>query len=328
VPRFLGPLPPYHHGQQQAFPQTPVSNPQAVAREGIPDRLHDCTAGQHEAGPFFSDGRQRGASFQPEVAQQFYRRVRLFAAHPAAIDLVAPVAVEFEVNPCKTGHRAGSADQMGAVLPHGPADAFGSLPGADHFAAIVEHGGKRLFFRQVSEPLVQRNHAKWQAGPVLDRSAFDQTVRAAFAGNLGVDPGQFRRTPADIDNKNRLGVFGHKVVAANRRQTRLFLCVNDLEGKAGFFVDAPDEICPIFRLPAGFGRDATHTPHAMVLQLPANCLQGVQRSLNGGIRQSAGFVQPLAQTGYLGMRIDDAEGFPHGSATSRRQLFVPRSTAA
>ena len=95
--------------------------------------------------------------------------------------------------------------------------------------------------------------------------------------------------------------LGHQIMAADRGEAGLFLGIDDLEGEAGFLMHAADEVRTVLGLPAGLGRDAADPADAVILDLAANRLEGVEGALDGGIRQAAGLVEALAQTGYLRM---------------------------
>ena len=133
-----------------------------------------------------------------------------------------------------------------------------------------KHGRKSLFLRQMTEAFVQGDHAQWKARPVLDRGAFDQAVRAAFARHFGIHPGQFRGPTTNIDHEDCFRIFRHQVMTADCGEPRFFLRVDDLEGQAGFFMDPADEFRAVLSLPAGLGRNAAHPADAVMFQFAAD----------------------------------------------------------
>ena len=79
---------------------------------------------KHQGRAFLADGWQFGSALDAKFAQAPHGGAAILVAEPAAIDFVAPVAVEIEVNAYKAGDGSGCADEVAVVglqaLLHAP----------------------------------------------------------------------------------------------------------------------------------------------------------------------------------------------------------------
>ncbi|PAV93120.1 hypothetical protein WR25_05087 [Diploscapter pachys] len=96
-------------------------------------------------------------------------------------------------------------------------------------------------------------------------------------------------------------------MAAEHRQPRLFLGGDDVEVDAGFRERARDEILPVARPPARFGRDRARERDVAALQLVGADAQRGDGAFDRGVAQPAGRGEAFAEAHDARKGVDDGE---------------------
>ena len=122
-----------------------------------------------------------------------------------------------------------------------------------------------------------------------------------------VQPDDFRRAAADVEQHDRLGLAVDEFAAAGDRQRRLGLAVDDLQLEVEPFVHPLEEFDAVFRRPARFGGDQPRPRHAARRHLVAADLQRLERALDRRLAEPTALRQALAKTHDAREGVDDAK---------------------
>ena len=130
---------------------------------------------------------------------------------------------------------------------------------------------------------------------------------------IALDPHQFRRSAADVeqDGATALGVEQRR--AADHGQRRLGLAVDHLELDAGLFGDLVPKAVGIVGRAAGLGRDQPQAPRLAVADLVAADAQRRNRAVDRRLADGTGRGDALAQPDDPRKRIDHAETVAGGT---------------
>ncbi len=228
------------------------------------------------------------------------------ARHPQAVDQIALVSPQPQMNPGQTGDGARGADHMAAPrLDTGQEFRTRSARG-DGGAEVRDHGlipfagsvfGFRVAFGQAYDAQ-RRRHPRHGFNP----------ARALH------QPGQFRRAAADVDHQHRLGARIEQVQAARDRQGGFLCRVDDPQAKAGAAPYALDKGGAVLGHAAGLGGDGGQAlgVDALAHQTLGAQGQGVIGPVHRPVVQTARARQAFAQA------HDAAEGIHHAKSVTRR----------
>ncbi len=141
-------------------------------------------------------------------------------------------------------------------------------------------------------------------------------------------PDDLGRSATDIEDNG----VGHPRIeqrgAAADDETCLLDGRDDLDLEADLVAHAAEELVAIRRAAACLGRDIAPGGDRREAILSAQTLRALDGAHHRPSDKRAGRGQPFTEPNDARERIDDAKPRPAGRATSRRQLLVPRSSAA
>uniref|UniRef100_A0A0N5A029 PE-PGRS family protein n=1 Tax=Parastrongyloides trichosuri TaxID=131310 RepID=A0A0N5A029_PARTI len=101
-----------HPLQQQALAQAPVGDADALARPGALDRVKDRRARQHQIGAVGADAAFGRSACRAQGLEPQGGRLAVCARHPQAVDQIALIAAQAQVDAGQAGDRARGADHV------------------------------------------------------------------------------------------------------------------------------------------------------------------------------------------------------------------------
>ena len=122
-----------------------------------------------------------------------------------------------------------------------------------------------------------------------------------------IDPHQFRRTAADIEEDDAGSGRIDQRGAAGDREPRFGLARHNLEGEAGLVPDAGDEFLAVLGSAAGLGGDHAGAADVSFGKLAAAHLQRLDGARHRRLAQAAVGADPLAEAHDPRECVDDAE---------------------
>ena len=197
--------------------------------------------------------------------------------------------------------------------------------GASASSTRLRHGGED-FRRDVvaAKGLGERDDAEPQRFPGLDlgqRVATSRRLR--FSQTISDEPPPMSNRTIDF------GVAIGEFAAAGGREKGLGLAVDDLELQSEPLAHFVEEISAVFGGAARFRGDQPRARDAARHHLVAADAQRLEGARDRGLAQPAGLRKPFARAGRCAkMRRRRETRRPSARATRRRQLFVPKSSAA
>ena len=140
-------------------------------------------------------------------------------------------------------------------------------------------------------------------------------MRGAAAGcvRIALDPHQFGRTAADIEQDRAAASWVEQRRAADHRERRLGLAIDHLQPDAGLGGDAVAETLGIRGGAAGLGRDQPQPARPAVADLVAADRERGDRALDRGIADGTGRGDALAEPDDAREGIDHAEPVAGGT---------------
>ncbi len=207
------------------------------------------------------------------------------AADACAIDHVAIIAPQTELDGGHGGDGARRADHLHRIVGDGGGDAVALVERAQLGRHVLHH---RVVAANVEPPTApvagenfrQGDHAKRQ------RDRIDQPWIAI--GALAFDPARFSRTAADIDQQHALIGRIEQRQAAGQRQPRFFQRRNDLQLQSGALGHVGHEVVAVGGAAAGLGGDMALLRHAPAVDLVGAHAQRLDGAGDGGVGQTAG----------------------------------------
>jgi hypothetical protein len=314
-----------HHLGQDAFAQTAVGDTQPVRRPDPADRLEDGAAGQHEVGPVGADARIGDALVERPGQEPRIHGVDFVRGHPQPVDAAAVVTRQIEVDAGQRRHRAGSAEQVESVHADAVGQPVALLEAMQQFGGVIGHVGEDLLadmaavelFRQGDDADLQR------------RPGDDMVGQPARAAVLDVDQSDLGRSAADIEQHHGIGVAADQRGTAGNREPRLRLAVDDLQRQPVSSRTRARNSSPFSAERQASVAISRMRRMERALQLVAADLQRLDGAVHRRVGQPAGARQALAEAHDARKGVDDAElARPRRRGDSRRQLLVPRSSAA
>ena len=160
-------------------------------------------------------------------------------------------------------------------------------------------------------------------------SARTRLSRRDRRGPGHVDPDQFGRPAADVEDQQLLGLDIDQRRTAGHGQPRLLLRRDDIQRQPGLAVDPAHEIAAVGGAATGFGGHNPVVADPVVADLARTDAQRLDRPVLCRIGQKVGALDPLAQACTARLKASTtSKPCPCGRATRSRQLLVPRSSAA
>ena len=103
-----------HQFGEDAFSQAPVRDAELLWCPCLEHGLEDGATAKHQICPLTADARDSGALFKAHIHQIAGDARHLGGFHPEAVDLLAVIDLEPEMNPGNSGDGAGGAKEMDA----------------------------------------------------------------------------------------------------------------------------------------------------------------------------------------------------------------------
>ncbi len=153
--------------------------------------------------------------------------------------------------------------------------------------------------------LAEIDDAERQRHPALD--PIGHAAPTAASRFSEVDPHQFGRPTADIEQDHAGGPRIDQRGAPGHRQLRLRLLRNDLQDETGLVGNHLDEFRAVFRRPAGFGGDQPRPRHLAIGKLVGADFQRLDSPEHRRLAEAPGCADPLSQPDDAGERVDDTE---------------------
>ena len=120
-----------------------------------------------------------------------------------------------------------------------------------------------------------------------------------------------------------------QVGAAGDRELRLGAPVDDLELQPELALDAREELDAVLGRAAGLGRDQPHPRRLVLAQLVAALAERIHGALHRGVATAGRSCDSPSPSRTMRVKPSSTrKPFSCGRAISRRQLLVPRSSAA
>ena len=129
-----------HQRNQNAFAQATIGDADTLGRPFAADGLEDGAAGQHQIGAVAADAGMGDAAVEGHGEQDLHGLVDLAALHPQAIDLLALVALEAEMQAGQRGDGARGADEVDGMIGDHLAQLFAAAELAQVLGDIGHHG--------------------------------------------------------------------------------------------------------------------------------------------------------------------------------------------
>ena len=179
--------------------------------------------------------------------------------------------------------------------------------GRDVLGDFLHH--QRIGLRRdipAAEALGQGHDAERDRHPCLDPR------RGVWLVRIALDPDQFGRSAADVEQDGAAPIWIEQRRAAEHRERGLGLAIDDFQPDAGLGRDAVAKAGRVGGRAAGLGRDQPQPPGFAGLDLIAANAQRGDGALDRGIADTAGRRDSLAQPDDPRERID------HTKAVARR----------
>ena len=224
-------------------------------------------------------------------------------AQAQAVDKIARIAGEAEVDTAQRGHCPAGAEQAErrAVADLAVIDEIGHRFGRAHAHPVISGKADITVGIAMRFGFGHRDDAPRDARPVDDAQVI------AF----GLDTHELGRAATDVeDQRGAIARFEHQM-ASTRRQPRFLAGVDDVEENAGFAIDARDEIGAIFGAAARLGRDSPREVNAAPHKLVRTDFQRRNRAFDGCIADPPARAQSFAKA------HDPRKSIDHGKAVAR-----------
>lgn len=293
------------------------------------DRLEDRAPGQDEVGAVAPDAGVGGALVEAHAHQPAVDRLDGTRPHPGSVHAPAVIAFQAQVDTRDRGHRPGGAQQVhlaARMLVEGAQRG----KAIEHVGHFPDHRLEQVR-RHVDAAVTVRdgNHADGQRGPA-DRGIAQPRAAAlrAPAQLFEVQDHEFGGAAADVEDHHAARGRVDQRGTSRNGQMGFRLARDDFQRQPGFPVHALEELAAVGRLPTCLGGDqaiAVDIVHHQLVAAHRERLHG--RSIACSARRPVS-ASPCPSRTTREKASTTSNAWRVGRATSRRQLLVPRSSAA